>query len=180
MRKIILTFIFVLLMYSGISADAAHPEKKELVLERIEIPRLGIDLEIEKIPFDEKLKTWDISESTGKFYWLDGTSHPEYGGNTVLAAHYMEDGEAGPLFRVRDFKEGDEIYLYSDTVKYTYKVDRYQYVPDSYTKYLENRPYSLTLATCSGFNWDTGIWEQRVLVFAELYGIDLIGNNSTG
>lgn len=180
MKKIILTFLVVLLMYSGVSADEQQQGKKELVLERIEIPRLGIDMEIEKVPFDEKLKTWDISESTGKFYWLAGTSHPEYGGNTILAAHYMEHGEPGPLFRVRDFKQGDEIYLYSDTVKYTYKVERYQYIPDSYTKYLENRPYSLTLSTCSGFNWDTGVWEQRVLVFAELYSIDLTEDHASG
>ncbi|MBQ6521131.1 MAG: class F sortase [Anaerolineaceae bacterium] len=146
----------------------------ELNLVRIEIPRLNIDMEIEVVPFDEELKTWDITSSVGKFYWLEGTPHPEYGGNTVLAAHYMEYGDPGPLNRVRDFREGDEIYLYSDHMKYTYQVEKYQYIPDNYMKFMENRPYSLTLFTCAAFNWDTGHWEQRCVVLASLKEIDVI------
>lgn len=86
----------------------------------------------------------------------------------------MEYGEPGPLFRVRDLKEDDEIYLYSELFKYTYKVERYQYIPDTYMEYMKNRPYALTLFTCSGFNWDTGLWEQRVIVLASLSQIDFI------
>ena len=132
-----------------LTAGNAHCETM-LTLTRMEIPRLELD------------------------YWLEGTSHPEYGGNTVLAAHYMESGEPGPLFRVRDLEEGDEIILYSENTKYTYKVDRYQYVPDTYVEFMKSRPYALTLFTCSGFNWDTGIWEQRVIVLADLYQIDFV------
>ena len=51
--------------------------------------------------------------------------------------------------------------------------DRYQYIPDNYMEYLKNRPYALTLFTCSGFNWDTGVWEQRVVVLADLAQIDI-------
>ena len=173
-KKIMLfSFFFVFLLSNSFVFGQSY-QKNELDLLRIEIPRLNLDLEIEKVPFDEKLKTWDITESTGKFYWLEGTSHPEYGGNTVLAAHYMEYGEPGPLFRVRDFKQGDEIYLYSQNTKYTYKVEKYQYIPDTYTKYMENTPYRLTLFTCSGFNWDTGEWDQRCCVIADLVAIDYI------
>ena len=75
---------------------------------------------------------------------------------------------------VSKLKEGDEIYLYSGIFKYTYEVVRYQYIPDNYMEYLKNRPYTLTLFTCSGFNWDTGIWEQRVIVLASLFQIDFI------
>ena len=148
------------------------------VLNRIEIPRLNLDLAIEEVPFDENLHTWDITKLVGAMYWLEGTSHPEQSGNTVIAAHYMEHGEPGPLFRVRDFKKGDEIYLYSDNTRYTYKVDRYQYIPDDYMKYMENRPYALTLFTCSGYNWDNGKWEMRVVVLADLYSIDLCESNN--
>ena len=95
----------------------------------------------------------------------------------MIAAHYMEYGEPGPLFRVRDLKEGDEIYLYSGNFKYTYKVVRYQYIPDDYMEHLKNRPYALTLFTCSGFNWDTGIWEQRVVVLADLAQIDPVSSS---
>ncbi len=143
-------------------------------IDRMEIPRLELDIEVKKIPYSDEDKTWDITKETGAVYWLEGTSHPEYGGNTVIAAHYMEYGEPGPLFRVRDLKEGDEIHLYSGAFKYTYKVDRYQYIPDTYMEYMKNRPYSLTLFTCSGFNWDTGVWEQRVVVLADLYQIDFV------
>ena len=146
-----------------------------LTLPRMEIPRLELDIEVRKIPFSREQKTWDITEETGAVYWLEGTSHPEYGGNTVLAAHYMESGEPGPLFRVRDLEEGDEIILYSENTKYTYKVDRYQYVPDTYVEFMKSRPYALTLFTCSGFNWDTGVWEQRVIVLGTLFQIDFIG-----
>lgn len=92
----------------------------------------------------------------------------------MIAAYYMEYGEPGPLFRVRDLKEEDEIYLYSGSFKYTYKVDLYQYIPDTWMEYMKIRPYALTLFTCSGFNWDTGIWEQRVVVLADLYQIDFV------
>ncbi|MBQ6509633.1 MAG: class F sortase [Flexilinea sp.] len=139
----------------------------------MEIPRLDLDIPIKKIPFSEESGTWDITKETGSAYWLEGTSHPEFGGNTVIAAHYMELGEPGPLFRVRDLQEGDEIILYSENVRYAYKVERYQYIPATYTEYMKNRPYALTLFTCSGFNWDTGIWEQRVVVLADLVQIDI-------
>lgn len=163
--------IFILfLMISGRSF-AESPNFPDI--ERMEIPRLNLDIEVKKIPFSQELGTWDITEETGAVYWLEGTSHPEYGGNTVIAAHYMEYGEPGPLFRVRDLKEGDEIYLYSGISKYTYKVERYQYIPDTYMEYMKNRPYALTLFTCSGFNWDTGVWEQRVVVLADLFQIDI-------
>ena len=143
-------------------------------IERMEIPKLELDIEVKKIPFSQELDTWDITEQTGAVYWLEGTSHPEYGGNTVIAAHYMEYGEPGPLFRVRDLEEGDEIFLFTETTIYTYRVDRYQYIPDTYMEYMKNRPYALTLFTCSGFNWDSGVWEQRVVVLADLYQIDFV------
>ena len=52
----------------------------------------------------------------------------------------METGEPGPLFRVRDLQKGDEIFLYSENTKYTHRVDRYQYIPDTWMEYLKNRP----------------------------------------
>ena len=163
--------VFMLLLLSGRScADTGQVPD----IDRMEIPRLELVIEVKRIPFSRELGTWDITEETGAAYWLEGSSHPEYGGNTVIAAHYMEYGEPGPLFRVRDLKEGDEIYLYSGIYKYTYQVDRYQYIPDSYMEYMKNRPYAFTLFTCSGFNWDTGIWEQRVVVLADLYQIDFV------
>lgn len=166
-KIIVILFLFI----TGRSC-AESPQLPDI--ERMEIPRLDLDIAVKKIPFSEELETWDITEETGAVYWLEGTSHPEYGGNTVIAAHYMEYGEPGPLFRVRDLEEGDEIYLYSGVFKYTYIVDRYQYIPDSYMEYMKNRPYAFTLFTCSGFNWDTGIWEQRVIVLADLYQIDFV------
>ena len=166
-KIIVILFLFI----TGRSC-AESPQLPDI--ERMEIPRLDLDIAVKKIPFSEELETWDITEETGAVYWLEGTSHPEYGGNTVIAAHYMEYGEPGPLFRVRDLEEGDEIYLYSGVFKYTYIVDRYQYIPDSYMEYMKNRPYAFTLFTCSGFNWDTGIWEQRVVVLADLYQIDFV------
>ena len=169
-RFYMLLFLLIPILFSSGNAQSEN----ELTLTRMEIPGLELDIEVRKIPFSRELGTWDITEETGAAYWLEGTSHPEYGGNTVIAAHYMEFGEPGPLFRVRDLKEGDEIYLYSDLFKYTYKVVRYQYIPDNYMEYLKNRLYTLTLFTCSGFNWDTGIWEQRVIVLASLFQIDFI------
>lgn len=165
-------FIFICCVSTVYAAGEKNTDKFKLV--RIEIPRLSLDMPVEKVDFDEDKKTWDITELVGAFYWLGGTSHPDLGGNTVLAAHYMEYGEAGPLFRVRDFKNGDPIYLYSENMRYTYLVERYQYIPDHYMKYMENVPDTLTLFTCSGFNWDSGIWESRVLVIAKLESIDYL------
>ena len=165
-------FFVCLVLFIPMTSFAETPQFPDI--DRMEIPRLNLDIQVRKIPFSQKLKTWDITEETGAAYWLEGTAHPEYGGNTVIAAHYMEYGEPGPLFRVRDLEEEDEIILYSENAKYTYKVDRYQYIPDNYMEYLKNRPYALTLFTCSGFNWNTGVWEQRVVVLADLKQIDFV------
>ena len=173
--KLFLLQIAVCLFFS-LSASSCAGSDQVPDIYRMEIPRLELDIEVKKIPYSDENRTWDITEETGAAYWLEGTPHPEHGGNTVIAAHYMEYGEPGPLFRVRDLKEGDEIYLYSGIFKYTYKVDRYQYVPDTYMEFMKNRPDALTLFTCSGFNWDTGIWEQRVVVLANLDKIDYINN----
>ena len=144
-RFYMLLFLLIPILFSSGNAQSEN----ELTLTRMEIPGLELDIEVRKIPFSRELGTWDITEETGAAYWLEGSSHPEYGGNTVIAAHYMEYGEPGPLFRVRDLTEGDEIYLYSGFFKYTYKVARYQYVPDTYMEYLKKHPYALTLFTCS-------------------------------
>ena len=167
----------IVVLFLFITGSSCTESPQLLDIERMEIPRLELDIEVKKIPFSRELGTWDITEETGAAYWLEGSSHPEYGGNTVIAAHYMEYGEPGPLFRVRDLKEGDEIYLYSGNFKYTYKVVRYQYIPDDYMEHLKNRQYALTLFTCSGFNWDTGIWEQRVVVLADLAQIDPVSSS---
>ncbi len=171
LKSCIAEIVFILFLMITGRSYAEAPQFPDI--ERMEIPKLELDIEVKKIPFSHELDTWDITEETGAVYWLEGTPHPEYGGNTVIAAHYMEYGEPGPLFRVRDLKEGDEIYLYSGISKYTYKVERYQYIPDTYMEYMKNRPYALTLFTCSGFNWDTGVWEQRVVVLADLFQIDI-------
>ena len=172
LKTCIAKVIFILVLFAAGRSFAESPRFPDI--EQMVIPKLELDIEVKKIPFSQELDTWNITEETGAVYWLEGTSHPEYGGNTVIAAHYMEYGKPGPLFRVRNLEEGDEIYLYSGLFRYTYKVERYQYIPDTYMEYMKNRPYSLTLFTCSGFNWDTGIWEQRVIVLASLDQIDFI------
>ena len=164
--------IVILFLFVTGKSFAESPQFPDI--DRMEIQRLKLDIEVKKIPFSQKLGTWDITEETGAVYWLEGTSHPEYGGNTVIAAHYMEYGEPGPLFRVRDLENGDEIYLYSGDKKYTYKVDRYQYIPYTYMEYIKSRPYALTLFSCSGFDWNSGVWSQRVLVLADLVQIDFV------
>ncbi len=174
----LLIMIAFLLIFSIALANEEKTDNDRFNLVRIKIPRLNLDLPIEKVPFDEKLNTWDITTLVGAVYWLEGTPHPEYCGNTVLAAHYMEYGEPGPLFRVRDFKKGDEIYLYSDTIRYTYKVDHYQYIPDDYMEFMKNRPSSLTLFTCANYNWDTGTWDARTTVLADLVSIDKIESDN--
>ena len=171
-ESIILKLIaFMVLLIPG-NVLAESPQFPDI--DRMVVPGLNLDIEVKKIPFSEELGTWDITEETGAVYWLEGTSHPEYGGNTVIAAHYMEYGEPGPLYRVRDFENGDEIYLYSGNCKYTYKVDRYQYVPIDYMEYMKNRMYALTLVTCGSYDWSSGEWIHRTLVLADLVQIDFI------
>lgn len=170
MKKLFILFILLSLLNETVCAQM-NPEADIILME---IPKLELSIPVEKIPFSQELGTWDITDKTGSVYWLEGTPHPEYGGNTVIAAHYMELGEPGPLFRVRELQKGDKVFLYSENMKYTYLVDRYQYIPDTWMELMKNRPDSLTLFTCSGFNWDTGIWDQRVVVLADLYQIDFV------
>ena len=93
-RIYMLLFLLIPILLSSGNAQSEN----ELTLTRMEIPKLELDIEVKRIPFSRELGTWDITEETGAVYWLEGTSHPEYGGNTVIAAHYMEYGEPGPLY----------------------------------------------------------------------------------
>ena len=73
--------IVVLFLFITGGSCAESPQLPDI--ERMEIPRLELDIAVKKVPFSRELGTWDITEETGAAYWLEGTSHPEYGGNTV-------------------------------------------------------------------------------------------------
>jgi sortase A len=150
------------------SEPVETPAVDQSAIERLVIPGLEVDARV--VAKLIKGDTWDIAGLRADVAWLEGTSHPAAGGNTVLAAHIMVRGLGKGPFRYLDrLKAGDVVLVYSRENLYVYKVREQVLVKetDSEVTLDTGRP-QLTLLTCS--NWDTSAetYQRRRAVFADL------------
>ena len=134
----------------------------------IEIPRLGIQLDIVGIPFNES-NEWDLTWLGDQAGWLEGSAFPTLAGNSALTAHtYLPDGLPGPFVSLGTLRYGDSIIVHYAGQKYTYAVRENRVVrPDSvgYAFQHEEFPW-LTLVTCRTFSETSDDYVYRVVVRA--------------
>lgn len=137
-------------------------------VQRIKIPALKVDTGVIPAPFDGV--TWDVSEIGGEVAWLERTSQPGLGGNTVLAGHITaRDIGNGPFRYLNGLAAGESVYLFTENNLYEYRVREFRIVTDrdgSVTKATDNP--QLTLVTCSSWDELANQYTKRRVVFADL------------
>jgi sortase A len=147
---------------------------------RIILPSIGTDTVVKYVPYDGF--TWLIAGLQQEIAWMGDTSWPGLGGNTGLAGHVsLRNGRDGPFRYLDQLVPNDEITLYTEENVYIYRVREIRQVTDTDFSVIEptDNP-QITLITC--INWDagTGMYSDRLVVFADLIGVTPITEISVG
>jgi LPXTG-site transpeptidase (sortase) family protein len=116
--------------------------------------------------------TWDVTHLGTNVGHLQGTSWLGQRGNVVLSGHVeMSSGEQGVFAALTDVGVGDEILLTQRDTDYTYRVDTTFYVdPDDLSVVRQTAENTLTLITCSDYNFFRNSYDRRFVVVARQVG----------
>ncbi len=110
--------------------------------------------------------------------WMGDTSWPGLGGNTGLAGHIdLADGSEGPFWRLHELAPGDEVIIYTEAKKYTYKVREQVVVEDYDLSVIEQTEQpQITLITCTGWDNELRAYLKRLVVFSDLVSVETATN----
>ena len=137
----------------------------------VEIPDLGIKLDIVGVPFSNDEREWDLTWLNKDAGWLENTAFPTHSGNSALTAHvYLPNGLPGPFVNLSSLGYGDQVIIHFGGQKYTYEVrENIRVRPDAVNSVLKHEEHSwLTLITCKSYNERTGEYLYRSVVRAVL------------
>lgn len=113
--------------------------------ERVLIPGVGIDLPVSEAKIVNGY--WEVFED--KAAWGEDSGLPGTTGNQVIFAHARE----GLFLPLKDVKEGQKVYVFTDENWYSYEVREIKEVYPNQKEVIEpTDDETLTLYTCSGFN----------------------------
>ena len=139
---------------------------------RLEIPRLGVQMDIVGIP--QANGSWDVSWLGRNAGWLQGTAFPTWSGNSVITGHvWNADNSAGPFVYLNTLWYGDRVIVHAWGQQYVYEVRSVTQVrPDSTVAAFQHKdtPW-LTLTTCRSWDADTSTYRYRVIVQAALVSV---------
>ena len=138
----------------------------------LEIPRLGVKLNILGVPFD--VDNWNLTWLSGNAGWLEGSAFPTHAGNSALTAHaYLADGTVGPFAKLSSLRYGDQIIIHLGGQRYIYEIRQNLRVGPNSMSVLKHEEYSwLTLITCDTYNEKTKDYTYRVAVRAVLVKVE--------
>jgi len=149
-------------------------------INRIKLPSLGVDTIVKYVPYDGF--TWLIAGLQQEIAWMGDTSWPGLGGNTGLAGHVsLRNGTDGPFRYLDSLQPNDQIKLYTEENIYIYSVREKRVVTDTdFTVIEPTKDPRLTLITCT--NWDPGtsFYRDRLIVIADLTGVEPVNKISQG
>lgn len=142
------------------------------VLARLRIPKLNLDAPIVAVPI--VAGEWDVRRIRDEVGHLTGTTPlapdllTQPGSNVGLAGHVsLRDRGDGPFRWLEKLTPGDEITLNLGEKTFLYQVATVRTVPPDTVEVLDPAPDpTLTLITCTGWNWLKGEYEQRLVVTA--------------
>jgi LPXTG-site transpeptidase (sortase) family protein len=142
----------------GISLPSNLPTDNTSVV-RVIIPSIHLDSLVKNAPFSGK--TWDVDGLGMNVGWLEKTSLPGLGGNTVLAGHLTLDNTSiGPFRYLLYLQPGAEIRVYTQKSIYLYQVDFQIRAETKDAAIVKNTSEPrLTLITCS--QWDRNAKEYK-------------------
>lgn len=113
--------------------------------------------------------TWDVTHLGTNVGYLQGTSWMTQPGNVVLSGHVeMADGRQGVFATLEDVAAGDQITLSDRGQTVQYRIRETRYVsPDDLSVVYPTGSDTLTLITCSDYNFIRNIYERRFVVIAD-------------
>lgn len=113
--------------------------------------------------------TWDVDNLGTNVGYLQGTSWLGEGSNIVLSGHVeMSDGRTGVFATLRDIALGDQIVMTENDTEFRYIVRELHTVrPDDLSVVQPTAEETLTLITCSSYNFLRNTYDERFVVVAE-------------
>ncbi|MDW8278734.1 MAG: DUF4082 domain-containing protein [Anaerolineales bacterium] len=138
----------------------------------LEIPRLGVKVEIVGVPFTEQ--GWDVTWLYKQAGYLHGSAFPTTAGNSVITAHVWDAlNRPGPFYGLKDLVYGDKIIVRAWGKVFTYEVQSNARIsPRSIYQVMKRETLSwLTLVTCETFDADKGNYLYRRMVRAVLVSV---------
>ncbi|MEO0561063.1 MAG: sortase [Chloroflexota bacterium] len=113
--------------------------------------------------------TWDVSQLGTNVGYLQGTSWLGDLGNIVLSGHVeMSDGRTGVFASLDEIAVGDVVLLTENGANYQYQVQDIKYVdPTDLSVVSQTSDETLTLITCSDYNFLQNTYDTRLVVVAK-------------
>jgi sortase A len=139
---------------------------------RVSLPAQEIEADVVGVRLTDGL--WDLTPLGPHVGWLEGTSLPGLGNNTVLAGHItLYKGNDGPFRRLARAKEGELVYVFTSRRLYTYQVREQEVLkPDDVYITEPSETPELTLLTCIGWEPKTKTYRYRLAVIADLLRVE--------
>jgi LPXTG-site transpeptidase (sortase) family protein len=138
-------------------------------LTRIQIPGLNLDTPVNRVRLSGG--EWDTSKLGASVGWLESTSRPELGGNTVLIGHLDLKGNIpGPFATLANLTPGMSVIVFSGELAFRYRViQRMQVDPGDMSVVNPSALPRLTLLTCDAESWDSAArrYQKLLVVVAE-------------
>ena len=153
----------------GSGSDAGWEQNSDSPITRISIPSLELDAPVKRVPLAES--AWNIKGLGAQVGWLEGTSNPAAGGNTVLAGHLDLIDAPGPFRILGWIRPGAEIVIYTSSAVYQYRVTGREIVAaNDMTVVQQTSLPRLTLLTCDWDSYDaaTHLYRRRLVIYARL------------
>jgi LPXTG-site transpeptidase (sortase) family protein len=135
---------------------------------RLSIPSIDLDAPIVAIHLNETIGTWDTSQLGDLIGHFQYTPWVTERGNVVLGGH-STDSEGAPsiFYALEDVAIGDFVSVQEGSSTFEYEITGIRYVEISdLTVLYPTRQDTITLITCAGFNTETEVYEQRLVVTA--------------
>jgi LPXTG-site transpeptidase (sortase) family protein len=137
----------------------------------IEIPKLGLKMDIVGVPFDTDTSEWNLTWLADNAGWLENTAYPTHAGNSAITAHTtLANGLPGPFSKLDTLSYGDQVIVHLGGQKYIYEVRGNKSVrPNAVNSVLKHEEYPwLTLITCKSYSEKTGEYLYRTVMRAVL------------
>ncbi|MEL6268416.1 MAG: sortase [Chloroflexota bacterium] len=131
------------------------------------IPNMGVIAPVVTLFISEG--RWDVDGLGPRVGHLQRTPWLDEPGNIVLAGHVeMSDGRLGVFAGLENLQLGDSIIVTENAVDHSFAVTDVKYVqPDDLSVLYSTDKSTITLITCSDFNFVSQQYEQRVIVVGE-------------
>ncbi len=139
---------------------------------RLEIPALDVDVDVMDLGLTDR-GVLEVPQGAYPAGWYTGSPTPGELGPAIVAGHVTWNGTDGVFLRLHELARGDHVLVTrtdGSVADFTVS-ETEQYAKDAFptaTVYGDIDHAGLRLITCGGLDPDSGVFEDNVVVFAEL------------